>query len=215
MPSATLATCDAATMTALAVTETIAFMRALRPRSVGVLTGCTKTKDKTPMPAEQLYLGQNHVRVMRGVLAARRAGLSVDVSIVSALHGVVCGTEVIEPYDATFSGLCKKDLKVRGMSRQIPMSVHSLLRSGAYDLQIVALGDDYRIASGLIVRDLTTPTVVLTSATHARNFAINPNPKLRVIGLGAAEATRYGAPLISLKGQLVHHLLAALAQEVV
>jgi hypothetical protein len=59
------------------------------PAHIRVLTSCTGSKlaSREPRPAEQLYTGQHHVRLMRGVLDARASGLQIDVSIVSARLG--------------------------------------------------------------------------------------------------------------------------------
>lgn len=53
-----------------------------------ILTSCTSRKRRVPAPAEDLYLGEQHVRLMRGVRAARTAGHQVQVFIVSAHHGL-------------------------------------------------------------------------------------------------------------------------------
>jgi hypothetical protein len=98
-------------------------------------------------PAEQIYTGQQHVRLMRGVVAFR-AGHSIngrapalDLQILSAGYGLVPGSQKLAPYDATFQGMSKRELRKWADTLSVPTAFRGAV-AGPYDLAIVLLGDD-------------------------------------------------------------------------
>src|SRR3954451_4877664 len=95
------------------------------PLRIHVLTSCTGTKVRTSraLPAETLYSGQHHVRLMRGVAEARGEGLKVDLSIVSAGHGIVPGLAPILPYEQTFQGRSSEVRREMARTLAIPRNV--------------------------------------------------------------------------------------------
>src|SRR4051812_10054975 len=113
------------------------------PARIHVLTSCTGSKVNTcaPVPAEKLYCGQHHVRLMRGVAAARAAGLDVELSIVSAGHGIVAGRRRLAPYERTFQGMAGGARRELAHALAIPATVRRVLRRPA-DLHVVLLGED-------------------------------------------------------------------------
>src|SRR5262245_51048224 len=116
----------------------------LPPFRIHVLTSCTGTKVRTgrALPAEDLYSGQHHVRLMRGVTEARGEGLKIDLSIVSAGHGIVPGSERLLPYEQTFQGRSSADRRKMARTLAIPRNVRRVLSEPA-DLHLVLLGEDY------------------------------------------------------------------------
>src|SRR4051812_49763525 len=108
---------------------------------IHVLTSCTGTKvsSRRAVPAEELYGGQHHVRLMRGVGVARDQGLEVDLSIVSAGHGIVSGSERLMPYEQTFQGRSGGDRRELARTLAIPRGVRRVLSRPA-DLHLVLLG---------------------------------------------------------------------------
>src|SRR4051812_46952498 len=96
-------------------------------RRVTVLTSCTGRKASAPakLPAEELYRGQQHIRLMHGVRRLRDAGIAVDVHIVSAGHGVVHGESPLGPYDRTFSGAAARDRREMAEQLGIPEAVQA------------------------------------------------------------------------------------------
>src|SRR4051794_10632253 len=121
-----------------------------RPQRIHVLTSCTGSKVPTrrPVPAEDLYCGQHHLRLMRGISEARHGGLEVDLSIVSAGHGVIAGCEPLTPYEQTFQGKPSGERREMARALAIPQDVRRVL-SGPADLHVVLLGEDYLEACGL------------------------------------------------------------------
>ena len=77
----------------------------VRQREVGLAEVLT--------PAEELYTGQQHVRLMRGVQALRTSGKETDIDlwILSAGYGLVPGDRRLVPYDCTFDGMRKRELR--------------------------------------------------------------------------------------------------------
>src|SRR3712207_4583036 len=114
------------------------------PDRVTILTSCTglKRQDASPVAAEDVYTGQQHVRLMRGVRALRDVGTNVDVRIVSAGHGVVQGTELLRPYERTFQGRSTAERRAMATALDIPADVRRVLREET-DLAIVLLSEQY------------------------------------------------------------------------
>src|SRR4051812_22656149 len=109
---------------------------------VHVLTSCTGTKvsSRRSVPAENLYTVQHHVRLMRGVREARDEGLEVALSIVSAGHGIVPGSESLMPYEQTFQGRSTDDRRGLSRSLAIPANARRVLRRPA-DLHLILLSE--------------------------------------------------------------------------
>src|SRR3954454_22752985 len=137
------------------------------PARVTVVTSCTGMKHDatTAVPAESLYTGQQHVRLMRGVRALREAGTLVDVWIVSAGHGVVHGSEPLTPYDRTFQGRATTERRDMAAALNIPQDVRTVLGQTT-ELAVVALSEEYLDACGLTSDvALGGPLVLLCSAS--------------------------------------------------
>ena len=186
--------------------------------SILVLTSCTSLKaapaESLTRTAETLYTGQQHVRLMRGVTAYRRAGEpqgKLDLRIVSAGHGVLTGDAEIERYDETFSGAPRSEVRRRGEALGVPRAVADLLECD-WDLALVLLGDLYLHAAALPQGlRLGGPTIALASPRAASRIPLVPN--MTVVELYNAEARRFSCGLTSLKGELAGRLLGRLAND--
>jgi hypothetical protein len=169
-------------------------------------------------PAEEMYAGQQHVRLMRGVRALRTASLAngtprpaVDLFIVSAGYGLVPGDRRIAPYECTFTGMAGKALRAWADTLAIPATFRRLLRR-QYDLAIVLLSDPYLKACALDrAVDPSGPVVLLCSGTAAAKFPIVP--RVRLVGLTKADAGRFHCGLVGLKGEVAGRLLELLAAD--
>jgi hypothetical protein len=187
-----------------------------RREGILVLTSCTATKadaDSAPLAAEDLYTGQQHVRLMRGVRAYRAAGEPngpIDLRVLSAGHGVIEAATRLATYDETFSGLTRGEVRRRGEALGVPADVAALL-SRPRNLILLVLGDLY-LHSAALSDDLRLggPTIALTSPrAGARLPAI---PRLTVVPLHNREARRFSCGLTALKGDLAHRLLDRLIE---
>lgn len=184
---------------------------------VNVITSCTGRKivlaPGVTTPAERLYCGQHHLRLMRGVERLRGAGATVDLWVVSAGHGLVHGSTPLSPYEQTFQGQRASERNAMSIQLGIPAAIRSVLASTA-DLTIVLLGEDYLQACGLDDDvQLGTPTLVFaaTSAT----LTLRRIAGLRVVALSVEHTRQFAAGLVALKGEIGGRLLAALADGVV
>ena len=169
---------------------------AQREREAGVLT-----------PAEDLYTGQQHIRLMRGVRAARQRGAKVDVQILSAGYGLIPGGQPIATYEASFAGI-GRDARARLATAH---RVHAAMRRALaepVDLRVILLGDLYLDACEPIdALRATGPTLALCSATSAPRFPTETG--IRPIPLSEAHTRRFGAGFVALKGEVAGRLLPA------
>src|SRR5690349_9429055 len=65
-------------------------------------------------PAGEIYTGEQHVRLMRGVSAVRDSQLSAfsfQLSILSAGYGLIPEDRKIAPYECTFATMKSKELR--------------------------------------------------------------------------------------------------------
>lgn len=187
----------------------------LRPR-VLVVSSCTNSKRDTRgrhLPAEQLYTGQQHKRLMRGVRAMREAHgpSSVDLRIVSAGFGLLRADEAIPTYDTTFSGMGARQLHAHANRLGIPTDLRQALRE-PYDLAIILLGEQYLKAAQLDAQTkLGGPTIALVGASVARKL---PRlARLRPVVLGTQQTRDFACGLVGLKGEVAGRMLEALASD--
>src|SRR5262249_60429005 len=100
------------------------------------------------LPASELYTGQQHVRLMRGVQAfveahsKTGAASTVDLWVLSAGYGLVPGSCKLAPYSATFKGMPTKTLRAWAAELDVPKTIRRVLRN-RYDLGLGLLGDAY------------------------------------------------------------------------
>lgn len=164
------------------------------------------------VPADELYTGPQHKRLMRGVRAARESGkVDVDLQILSAGYGLVPGDQTVAPYEATFAGMKKAELTAWAQQLQIREDVAVAL-GHPYDLALVLLGEDY-LAACEIGSDLRLggPAVFLCSAASAKKL---PSIQaLRPVAVSNADAKRFSCGLVGLKGEVAARVLERLAAD--
>lgn len=155
-------------------------------------------------PAQEMYTGQQHVRLMRGI--ARAAGhVDVDLHILSAAYGIVSGDRAVAPYELTFATMGKAELRSWADGLKVPTDLRTLL-ADPYDLALILLGDDYLDACALnaSVR-LGGPTLLFCGKNTLRKLP--EIPLLKAVALTGAEATRFSVGLVALKGELAARVL--------
>lgn len=182
-----------------------------------VLTSCTATKalgsPNGPVRAEDLYAGQQHLRLMRGVRAYRRARQPAGplrLRIVSARHGLLAASTPVAVYDQSFNGLGRSGIRDRAHELGLPAAVRALLRRH-WALVLILLGDDYLAAIGLGEDlELGGPTVALCGPRAA--LGLPAHRRLSTLTLGTAQAKRFSCGLVALKGELAGRTLGGLAR---
>lgn len=168
-------------------------------------------------PAEDLYTGQQHIRLMRGIGALREAkcgggALEVSLWVLSAGYGVVPSTQKLAPYEATFHGMKTKELRAWANKLQVPAKFREIVAE-PYDLGLVLLGDSYLAACALdSTVGLGGPTTVLCGANAGAKLPTIR--QLRSIALGNAHARRFACGLVGLKGEIAGRVLKRITAEV-
>ena len=162
-------------------------------------------------PAETLYTGLQHQRLMAGVreLRERARDIRLDLHILSAGYGLVPADRRLAPYEATFSDMGKPALRAWADQLEVPAAVRGVLAE-PYDFGLVLLGNEYLEACRLgdDIR-LGGPTLLICGANMAKTL---PRlPRLRLLALSNAEAKRFSCALIGLKGELAARILRRLA----
>jgi hypothetical protein len=166
------------------------------------------------LPAESLYTGQQHVRLMRGVEAVRTAELSasrlhLEIWVLSAGYGIVPGERPLAPYECTFQGMKSSELRNWARKLNAPKDFRKLVGT-SFDLGLILLGDSYlsacEIDGGVTFGG---PTLVFCGGTTAATLPDLHNVFPMI--LSTPEAKRFSCGLVGLKGEVAGRLLAGLA----
>ena len=164
--------------------------------------------------AVDLYTGQQHVRLMRGVKAienGRKKDTIVDLWILSAGYGLVSSCEELVPYECTFQGMKAADLREWAKQLNVPRAFRESV-SGEFDLGLILLSDDYLKACDLDETiEFGGPTLLFCGAGTAKRLPQCKN--LRTVVASTSETKRFGAGLVALKGELGGRVLEYLADE--
>jgi hypothetical protein len=186
-------------------------------REILVISSCTARKvrpacDLERVAAGELYAGDQHRRLMEGILAYRQGGERAGrlrLRIVSAGHGLLGEDECIRPYDESFAGLPKREIDQRSSTLGIPAAFAEELQRPRR-LTILALGAAYLRACRVDnISEVGGPVLALTGETAQRCL-----PRAFTgLTLSVRDAQRLGAGFVGLKGAMVARLLRALALE--
>jgi hypothetical protein len=160
--------------------------------------------------ARDLYTGQQHVRLMRG-LAAVGGRIDVTVHVLSAGYGLVPADRELAPYEATFQGMGAPDLRRWADTLGIPQAFRNAL-AGPFDLALVLLGDRYLDACALARPFQPGGPMVVFCGPRAQ-ARLPRAPGIVTVALSNDEARRFGCPLVSLKGELGARLLRQVAAD--
>jgi hypothetical protein len=188
-----------------------------RRREILVISSCTARKARPPQDPEfvaaaDLYRGEQHLRLMSGVVEYRRAGEPagpVRLRIVSAGLGLVDERELIRSYDETFTRMPHAEIAEHAATLGIPKGFADELGQ-ARALTILALGDAYlRACAAEQIRTTSAPVLALTSEGGQRRLPAQFIPLV----LGIHETRRFHAGFVALKGAVVAHLLRTLTRQ--
>ena len=182
---------------------------------VNVITSCTGRKvalaPGDTAPAERLYCGQHHVRLMRGVDYLRGAGATVDrVDRVgrpwTRARQPTAWPHMSRPFKAG----------ERSSATRWPANSASRERSERSwrpgpDLTVVLLGEDYLQACQPRRCPVEQGAPTLVFALSVGLPAMSAIAGLHVVALGVEHTRQFAAGLVALKGEVGGRLLAALA----
>jgi hypothetical protein len=140
------------------------------------------------LPAAKMYLGDGHAFVSNGVQALREQGYNVSHFILSAGYGLLSETDIIVPYNVTFSRASKVWIRERG--QRLKLRGQLIEVAGKYDRAIVILGREYLEAIGLPLPPQALPP---TLAYIAPSFAKRIGEGIETVSVGPAERREIGA----------------------
>jgi hypothetical protein len=159
------------------------------------------------LPAEEMYTGQQHLRLLRGVKEVREkhGHDAVKIWIVSAGYGLIPGDRKIVPYEVTFQGMKAKELASWSAHLAIPSAMRDVL-SQSFDLGLVLLGDSYLKACALDADiQMGGPTLFFFGSVAEKKFPAIEST--RGVVLTTSEAKRFSCGLVGLKGEIAARLL--------
>lgn len=173
------------------------------------LAECQQRLEKWRRRAQDLYLGQQHRRLMPAVHDAWCAGIRCEVSILSAGYGLIPGEQEIVPYEVTFATMPRSKRIAWAERLGIPAAFRAFLSVPA-DLKLLLLSEPYMDAvqwdgSG----DYGAPTALICSPTIERRM--KTLARLLCIPLGNRDAQRLSCGLIAAKGEVAARVLRGLA----
>lgn len=162
--------------------------------------------------AEEMYTGQQHVRLMDGVnsFRSRFGQSSIDLCILSAGYGFIPGEQRIVPYECTFQGMKKKEIHSLASHLSIPEKAREIF-SRRSDLTLVLLGENYLKALELDENvQFNTPTVFFSGSGAKKQ--ILGHGDCTFIPLSNPEAKKFSCGLIGLKGEIAKLILKGLVE---
>ena len=160
--------------------------------------------------AGEMYSGEQHVRLMRGVEESRKSGKDqIHLYVLSAGYGLIPEDRMVAPYEITFATMKSKELRDWADTLNVPEDFRKVVEA-PYEFGMILLGDNYLAACNL---DETIkfggPTLLFCGTGMAKKL-----PKLanvRVLAISNPEAKRFSCGLIGLKGELASRVMGEIA----
>lgn len=177
-----------------------------------VISSCTSKKLRRKAPAGEIYTGGQHRYLMEGLDKVRnKLGEQViDLAIISAKHGLLMESDVIEPYDFTFQGLRKE--KILGHSDRLQIHDKTEALISGYDLVFFLMGKEYVQALQLPFDVSDTVTQIFLLGPTFRNL-IPDLPNVHLIPAGSDLARQFGVMNTNLKGTAFKRLCCIARRE--
>ena len=115
-----------------------------------VLSACSRLMYTAECRARDLYRGMEHKYVRSSIDFLRERGVEVTWYIISANYGIVGESDVLHPYDFTFSDLRRYWVRSIAADRGIPYRYRKIIRDldGAVLLHVI--GESYMLALKII-----------------------------------------------------------------
>lgn len=158
--------------------------------------------------AGEMYTGKQHLALMNGIKDYRKLGGQVDVNILSAGYGLLKETDIIVPYEVTFSTMNSLELK----SWSSYLNTTSILQQSLepYDLIFFLLGDKYLQAVDWLTLKTRDDQKLIFFAGESSKSKILIKPNHYILGITEKEAKIFHSGLIEIKGFLFARLLKSL-----
>lgn len=165
-------------------------------------------------PARELYMGEQHVRLMRGIetMAAARPDIKIDLRVLSAGYGLIDGDRKIAPYEQTFNGMGKAELNAWSQTLGVPAAMREAL-APSFDVGLLLLGETYLTAASLDAKvKIGGPVIAFCGKPSVPKLAAIP--KITPVQLTNQDANRFACGMVGLKGELAKRILEQLAKGV-
>jgi hypothetical protein len=164
------------------------------------------------LSAGEIYTGQQHVRLMRGIDAVKEVtNLKIDLHILSAGYGMIPADQVVVPYECTFATMKTKELRQWADKLHVPQGFRETVGE-KYDFGLVLLGDNYLDACALDAKvKFGGPTLLFCGTGTAKTLP--PMNHVRVVAISNPEAKRFSCGLVALKGELAARVLKGVAND--
>lgn len=140
------------------------------------------------LPSAKMYIGDGHNFVRQGIQTLRAHGYTVSHFILSAGYGLLSEAELIVPYEVTFSGVSKSQIRERGQRLRLQDQLIAFAKG--HDRVILILGREYLEALGL---PLPIQALPQTLAYIAPSFVKRIGQGVETISIGQAERREIGA----------------------
>jgi hypothetical protein len=161
--------------------------------------------DNVPVfKARNLYEGRQQKYISQAVDQLRKNGDATDRLFVSAGYGIVDETDLLPPYDKTFSGLSESQIRQSASELNIPEDVREWCTKKTYDIIFFALGSDYYSAINIesLLPEIADNTMVVTF-----NGDVEPDGTENHISIPARtkDAKEQGTIVVALKGRYLQN----------
>jgi queuine/archaeosine tRNA-ribosyltransferase len=164
------------------------------------------------LPAGEIYTGQQHVRLIRGIDAVKEVkNFKIDLHILSAGYGMIPADRVVVPYECTFATMKTKKLRQWADKLQVPQGFRETVGQ-KYDFGLVLLGNNYLDACAVDAKvTFGGPTLLFCGTGTAKTLP--PMNHVRVVAISNPEAKRFSCGLVALKGELAARVLKGVAKD--
>lgn len=159
-------------------------------------------------PASEMYTGEQHLHLMRGVARLRQAfGFSaVSVWILSAGYGLIPEFRSIAPYEVTFNDMGRPDARAWAEARRVPATLREKIAQ--HEATVMCLGDRYLDALGALPAAEDRRLIFFAKESF--------RAKIESLGgvffaVGKEQTSQYGAGNVALKGRLFELLAYGMA----
>ena len=146
--------------------------------------------------AEEMYTGEQHVRLMKGIHKLREKNIAVDLWIVSAGYGLIANDREIVPYECTFDTMKMKEIDEWAKLVNIPKDFRTILPK--YDLGIVLLGEKY-LRSVQIEKNEKFPIPLIFFCSQEKQLNMSSGT---IYPTSIQEAKDFHCGLVGLKGEI-------------
>lgn len=160
------------------------------------------------LPAAEFYLGKQHQRLMSGInriLQIPTSGIELDHWILSAGYGLIRSQHLVAPYDCTFCGMSKPELRHWAEHLHVPTDASRVL-GGKYDFGLVLLAKEYLEACQLSEDGAYGGKLLfLCCQTVARKLP--QTEQVRAMALTNVESAKFRCSSVIIKGELANRIL--------